>query len=571
MRPSLVPCLAAALALAAPAAARAGYTGRVTLGLRGEATDGLSEFYASYRRENPFPAYAPADGSAGSRLREAVVATEGYQSLRSLYEPYAVPDFDGRRGYLFLVAEGRYAWESGWRLAGRLASRELSQAAADDGTLAARGRNTFFVDEFYARYARWDDWRTFDAGRRRFVAARGFVHDDYQTLVDGEADLGLAGLAPFTLGGAVVKVEGEHLDESQSTRWDGEGLFDPADHAYLAQVKAGYPISLLESVELSYLRFQERDGYFADLFNPVVADVAASAAARATATRAIPAVVDHAAEACRLASRSYVAPGCFVDAVDYGLGELAARQYESFFAPLAAGAIGGGRSFLNYAVLEGDKYAGPVLLSGALVGEWGRVTLTDVPAGVRQALDWPERIDFATRGLLAYASAEAPAGPLRLRVHYLFSSGENRQFKSLADGDRYDAFLGVRPYIRLTNIFFAGGISENLRSGSIAPSGYYGHGVWAPVADVEWRPAPPLTLVATGAYLNAQRTPVPVEGLPDRGAGYGWEGDLTAYYAPLDWLRVSGEADYFAPGDFFVDMPAVWKAAVGVDFVFAAD
>lgn len=557
--------LAAAVWLTGASEAAAGFSSRFTLGTRVESTDGLSEFYGSFRRENPFPAYAPADGTPGSRLREAVVALDGYQSLRSLYEPAAPPDLDGTRAYAYLVAEGRYGWESGWSLNGRLASRELSHEAWDAGAAQARARNTYWIDELYARYERWDDWRTFAAGRRRYTAARGFVHDDYQTLAGGTADFGLAGGPPLYVRAAAVKIEGEHLDEARAAAWDAEGLFDANDGAFLAEGAIGHPISMLESVEVSYVRFQERDGYFADLFNPFVQDVAAVQAARFTANQAVPRIVSRALDACRLPGRATVAPECAVQAIDYGLGALAQAEYDTLFLPLAEGAIGAGRSALNYVVVEGDKYAGGMLLTGAAVGEWGHVTLTGMPPGVRRALAWPERIDFDTRGLLLYGAAEAEHAPVRVRLHYLFSSGDNRQFKSLADGDDYDSFLGVRPYIRLTNIFFSGGISENLRTGSLSPSGYYGHGVWAPVADVEVTPLRELTLAVTGAYLHAQRAPAAVAGLPARGGEYGWEADLMAYYRPLDWLRLSSEADYFAPGDFFVAMPGIWKLAAGVD------
>lgn len=562
--------LVAAVWLGAASASAAGFTSRFTLGTRFEATDGLSEFYGSFRRENPFPAYAPADGTPGSRLREAVVKLEGYQSLRSLYEPPAAPDLDGGRGYAYLVAEARYGWQNGWSLNGRLASRELSQDAWAAGTAQARARNTYWIDELYARYERWDDWRTLALGRERYTAVSGFVHDDYQPLARGMLDFGLAGGPPLYLRATASKIEGEHLDETHAAAWDAEGLFDGADGAFLGQATAGYPISLLESIDVSYLRFQERSGYFADLFNPFVQDVATQIAANYTARQALPAVVDKALEACRPAKGGAASPVCAARAIDAGLGKLAEAEYETLFVPLAEGAIGSGRSALNYVALEAEKYVGPVLLSGAAVGEWGHVTLTDIAPGVSRMLASPERLDFKTRGLLLYGSAEAEFSYVRLRAHYLFSSGDNRQFKSLADGDDYDSFLGVRPYIKLTNIFFAGGISENLRTGSISPSGYYGHGVWAPVADVEVTPLEPFTLAFTGAYLHAQRSPVSVDGLPERGGEYGWEADLMAFYRPLDWLRLSAEGDSFVPGPFFADLPKIWKAALGVDFVLDA-
>lgn len=558
--------LAAAVWLMAAHAGAAGFTSRFTLGTRVEATDGLSEFYGSFRRENPFPAYAPADGTPGSRLREAVVALDGYRALRSLYEPAALPDLDGSRAYAYLVAEGRYGWENGWSLHGRLASRELSQAAWDAGAAQARARNTYWVDELYARYERWDDWRTLAAGRRRLTAVRGFVHDDYQTLARGSLDFGLAGGPPVYVRGVASKIEGEHLDERDAAAWDAEGLFDGDDNAVLAQATVGYPISMLESVDVSYLRFQERSGYFADLFNPLLQDYATGVAATITADEFIPPIVARAVQGCRLPGRTTVAPACVVQAIDYQLGALAQAQYDAFFVPLAAGPIAGGRSAINYISVESDKYVGDVLLTGVAVGEWGNVTLTEMAPSMVTYLKFPERIDLKTRGLLLYGSAEAQFAPVRARIHYLFSSGDNRRFRdTLKDGNVYYGFLGVRPYLKLTNIFFAGGISENLRSGSISPSGYHGHGVWAPVADVEVTPFDPLTLAFTGAYLHAQRNPVPVGALRDRGGEYGWEADLMAYYQALDWLRLSAEADYFAPGDFFADMPPVWKLAAGID------
>jgi hypothetical protein len=566
--------LAALLSLPAAgerSAMAATLAGRVTLGARADASDGQSEFYGSFRQTNPFPAAYGGGASVRDQIARAVVATEGYQALRSLYEPLERPDLDGARYSLYAIGEGRVKWENGWGVTGRLATRELSRTTRDDGRLAARARNTYFIDEAYARYARWDDWRTAALGRMRLRVGDGFVHDDYQTVARAGADLDLAGWFPLAFDVQTAKIEGEHLDESHATRWDGEGLFDPADAAFLTEATASYPVSMLESVSVSYARFDERDGYFADLFNPVVGDLVLQRAAADTAGR-VPDIVASVREQCR--SRGTLTARCIVAGSDRVLGNTALKQYDEIVAPALAGPIGGGRSFLNYALFQGRKFAGEFSLEWTVVGQWGRVTLTDLSPALQRPTPQgftplPARIDFPAAGLLGYgALTYEPGAKWRLRAHYLFSSGDRPSDQGLLDGETYRSFIGVRPYVTLTNIFFSGGISENLRTGSLSPSGYYGHGVWAPVADAVWTPSDRLSVTAVGAYLHAQRAPADA-GVARTGE-YGWEGDLMLSYAPRPWLIVSGEADYFAAGAFFVAMPDVWKAAAGVDLILDA-
>lgn len=565
--------LCAALILSESRALAATPTGRFTLGARFDDSDGLSEFYGSFRRENPFPAAYEGGSTLRERLARAIVATEGYQNLRSLYEPSPLPALDGPRYALYAVAEGRLRWDNGWSAAGRLATRELSQDAFDGERVQARARNTFFVDEAYLRYSRWDDWRTLAAGRQRLRLADGFVHDDYQTTLRAGADFDLAGWAPLAADVQAAKIEGEHLDESGAGAWDAEGLFDPSESAYLAEVSLAYPISMLESVRLSYARFEERDGYFADLFNPSVGDIVLARSAAETARR-LPGIVEYVAGECR---RRFGAATeeCVVRGSDLVLGQMALKQYGEIVAPAYAGPIGGGRSFLNYAVLDGRKFLGKLTAAWTVVGQWGRVTLTDISPVLRRETaqgfqPLPDRIDFPAVGLLGYGVlAYEPAPAWRLRAHYLFSSGDVPG-ADLLSGETYQSFIGVRPYVTLTNIFFSGGISENLRTGSLSPSGYYGHGVYAPVLDALWAPRDDLSVSVTGAYLHAQRDPAPSEGA-GRNGEYGWEADLMAAYAPLPWLAVSVEGDYFATGDFFTGMPDIWKAAAGLDLTFDAD
>ena len=560
------------LVLCAAAAAHAGGTARFTLGTRAETSDGLSEFVGNYRRVNPLPASVSTGNLARDRVAAEIIAGDGYQSLRALYEPPVPPNTDGPRGLLYGVGEGDWRWDSGWQAAGRLATREISRATLDDGRFAARARNTFLIDEAYVRFYRWDDWRTFDAGRKRLRIADGFIHDDYQTLVHGGADFGLIGAAPFALDVKLAKIEGEHIDESHASRWDGEGLFDPGESAYLNKATLSYPISTLESVNLSYVRFDERNGYFADLFNPVVGEGVLARAGEAT-VKLIPGIVAAARDRCqqRYPRRGALYESCVFEVSDRVLQGIAAKQYTTIVEPALKGPIGGGRSFLNYGVVDGRKFAGDFTLDWTLIGEWGRVTLTKFSPVLRRSTaqgfePLPERIDFPALGLLGYGELTyAPRSDWRFRAHYLFSSGDTPGNERLLNGETYHSFIAVRPYVTLTNIFFSGGINENLRTGSLSPSGYFGHGVWTGVLDATWMPRDNVGATLTGAYLHAQRSPVASEGAGRTGE-YGWEGDCVATYAPLSWLGLSLEGDYFAAGGFFVDLPDVWKLAAGVDF-----
>jgi hypothetical protein len=579
MTPSRVPAWGLAFAaslffIPARAADAFDWTTRFRISPRIEATDGRSEFFTPLHRTNPFPEDlgATQKTTTAKRFATAISDLDGYKAVRSLFEPYPMQDLDGRTYSLFLEAVGDLRWDDGWAFSTRLASRQLSKQTFEDELVAERARKTFFIDEFFASYDRWDDWRTLAVGRMLLTTGRGFIHDDYQLAAKASADLDLIQWAPFSVNAAVSKIEtDETVNQAQAAakNVDGVSLFNADSHDYYGQAGLSVPISMLESAGLTYARFQERDGYFADLFNPVFGEsYLNNTLARRTGLR-----VKQLAGVAADKIRSGTGVRQAYDELNTSLYDLADAVYPRV-AALDQGIIGGGSSFLNYMVLDGDKFVGKWAFSWAAIGEWGRVTLTDFPREIQSEIG-SNRLDFPVRGLLLYGSTEVPvAKKWTVRAHYLFSSGDNAEGSQFLKGDTYDSFLGLRPYIRLTNLFFSGGISENLRTGSITPSGYYGHGVWAPVVDVEWSPSTRLQLIATGAYLAAQRRPSVVVDQdnqpvgPLRGSHYGWEADIMAFYQATPWLRVAGEGDWFAPGDFFTDMPRVWKLGAGLDFLW---
>lgn len=158
---------------------------------------------------------------------------------------------------------------------------------------------------------------------------------------------------------------------------------------------------------------------------------------------------------------------------------------------------------------------------------------------------------------------------LTLEVFYLMASGDDDPYGEVKRGGTLNAYLAIVPFITRLNIFFNGGINENLSTRSLGVAGLTARGFGVPGLTLRYDFLDNLWVVWKGAYLFAVASP------PEKAAGreYGWETDLMATWDVGKHVRLSVEADVLLPGSFFerADRPdpdPAYRVIGGLDIFF---
>ncbi|MFZ5862901.1 MAG: hypothetical protein ACOYXR_08685 [Nitrospirota bacterium] len=167
----------------------------------------------------------------------------------------------------------------------------------------------------------------------------------------------------------------------------------------------------------------------------------------------------------------------------------------------------------------------------------------------------------AAQFIAAYEVTDA----VSVRAVGLYTSGDSRGPIETMRDQRYDAFVGVFPFIDATNLFFNGGIDSTFVSGTPGASGVLGRGVLAGI----------LTAVATIDRTTLRVTAADLwsefHATDGGGRHYGVEIDTEGAYAVTNWLTARLEADVLFPGSFYQttrfdpDPEPVYKVAAGLD------
>ncbi len=136
---------------------------------------------------------------------------------------------------------------------------------------------------------------------------------------------------------------------------------------------------------------------------------------------------------------------------------------------------------------------------------------------------------------------------LDVEVFCLMASGDDDPLGSLRNGETLTAYLAIVPFVTRLNLFFNGGIDENLSSRSMGIAGRTARGYGVPGVTVRYSVLDNLQAVCKAAYLFAVASPPKVSS----GRVYGWETDLMGVWDIGRHVCLSLEADLFMPGSFF--------------------
>jgi hypothetical protein len=158
---------------------------------------------------------------------------------------------------------------------------------------------------------------------------------------------------------------------------------------------------------------------------------------------------------------------------------------------------------------------------------------------------------------------------LVLEVFYLMASGEDDPLGEIRGGGTLSAYLAIVPFVTRLNLFFNGGINENLSTRSLGVAGDSARGFGVPGLTLRYDFLDNLWAVWKGAYLFAATSP------PEGASGrvYGWETDLMVTWDVHKYLRLSLEADVLLPGSFFEragrpDPDPFYRVMGGMDIYF---
>jgi hypothetical protein len=218
---------------------------------------------------------------------------------------------------------------------------------------------------------------------------------------------------------------------------------------------------------------------------------------------------------------------------------------------------------MTYWVIDGATELGRWRVDGLFVLQTG--TLTGVLAPSVPLLARDESITLSGKAAQVIATYDVTDG-FSVRAMGLYTSGDGRGPRDVVVDQRYEAFVGLFPFVDATNLFFNGGIDAAFTSGTPTASGVLGRGVLAGVlTGVATFDRATLRVVAADLWSEFSAT-------ADSGRHYGVELDTEWGYRVTDALTARVEGDVLFPGSFYHDADPnpepVYKLAAGVDIAW---
>ncbi|MFZ5876549.1 MAG: hypothetical protein ACOYXU_09085 [Nitrospirota bacterium] len=215
---------------------------------------------------------------------------------------------------------------------------------------------------------------------------------------------------------------------------------------------------------------------------------------------------------------------------------------------------------LTYWVIDGATEGGRWSVGGLFVLQTGTLTGVLAPSAPLPARD--ESITLSGKATQLVATYDV-TDEFTLRAMGLYTSGDGRGPVDVVLDQRYEAFVGLFPFIDATNLFFNGGIDAAFASGTPTASGVLGRGVLAGVlTGVATFDRTTLRVAAADLWSEFSAT-------ADSGRHYGVEFDTEWAYRITDAFTARLEGDVLFPGSFYHDADPdpepVYKLAVGLD------
>lgn len=155
-------------------------------------------------------------------------------------------------------------------------------------------------------------------------------------------------------------------------------------------------------------------------------------------------------------------------------------------------------------------------------------------------------------------------------LFFLFATGD--QSSGTNDTNTtINAFMGIAPQVRYTNVFFNGGINAYSSKRGIGISGISGKGYIVPGITFAYEIEDKVEAKITGALLWSVHPSIfTLDGAPS-GSFYGGEINITGSYNVTEWLKPVIQLDFFMPGSFFAGSAPpglLFRLLVGLDFTF---
>lgn len=158
--------------------------------------------------------------------------------------------------------------------------------------------------------------------------------------------------------------------------------------------------------------------------------------------------------------------------------------------------------------------------------------------------------------------------PFSTSLFFLFAMGDTLQERKTV----LNAFMGIAPQVRYTDVFFNGGINSYSSRRGIGVSGISGQGYIAPGLKVHYQKEDVAEARFTAAaFWSVQDSVFPGKNGETPGNFYGVELNLTGSFNITKWLKPVAQLDLFVPGNFFtpsVSPVIMFQALVGLDFVW---
>ncbi|MGC8579528.1 MAG: hypothetical protein ACP5T7_04140 [bacterium] len=419
---------------------------------------------------------------------------------------YLMPELDVTQGEWFNGAIELYS--------GELSYRTFSNDSLN--LYGVQNVNDYFNDTYFIRqaYVDFSPDQSIEiyAGEREIIGGSRLLFDNYQPSLTFDYNFIDTLDVPLSFEFNAVKVEPYKL-------------YDPSRTSMFYEAELSYNFSLFEYVTMFYANFEDTDNTLAPMLNNIIYYT-----------------LFNRTEYNALVNR-------------YGRIRadriIACLQQEYY----NGGPIHSSKSNINWFGITGDRYFGFFELNLTGMLEMGN---GNIDGNNCLNYDSPFTRHFNTYGYLADVKFKYHIHDFAtIGIFFNLSSGDKTPWQAILKQGTLNSFISVFPYNTESNLFFNGGINQNLNTGTMAMAGRRGLGDVAYGGIVDIYPVKSIEFTFTPVLLYPEIT--------DK--SYGFEADFTFTYTLNKYISFPFETDYFSPGDFFQD----YKVSDIYQILFGAD